>query len=112
MMEAFFGFKKTPFGDHPMANSCFLRKPTRRPRHDSSFWPITTAPVCSPAKSAPASPPPPAPSPRGSIPTSTRSCICTGLPDPLDLLRQLALELNLQPAHYRGDLVRQISQPS
>src|SRR5205085_7186392 len=28
----------------------------------------------------------------------------------LDLLRQLALELDLEPAHYRGDLVRQISQ--
>jgi type II secretory pathway predicted ATPase ExeA len=28
----------------------------------------------------------------------------------LDLLRQLALLLDLQPAHYRGDLVRQISQ--
>ena len=28
----------------------------------------------------------------------------------LDLLRQLALELDLQPAHYRGDLVRQISE--
>jgi hypothetical protein len=26
---------------------------------------------------------------------------------PLDLLRQLVLELDLQPAHYRGDLVRQ-----
>jgi hypothetical protein len=28
----------------------------------------------------------------------------------LDLLRQIALELDLEPAHYRGDLVRQISQ--
>src|SRR3989475_13033291 len=28
----------------------------------------------------------------------------------LDLLRQLALELDLEPAHYRGDLVRQISE--
>ena len=28
----------------------------------------------------------------------------------LDLLRQLALELDLVPAHYRGDLVRQISE--
>lgn len=27
-----------------------------------------------------------------------------------DLLRQIALELDLEPAHYRGDLVRQISQ--
>jgi general secretion pathway protein A len=27
----------------------------------------------------------------------------------LDLLRQLALQLDLEPAHYRGDLVRQIS---
>ena len=27
----------------------------------------------------------------------------------LDLLRQLALELDLVPAHYRGDLVRQRS---
>jgi hypothetical protein len=27
----------------------------------------------------------------------------------LDLLRQLALELDLVPAHHRGDLVRQIS---
>jgi len=28
----------------------------------------------------------------------------------LDLLRQLAQELDLEPAHYRGELVRQISQ--
>jgi hypothetical protein len=28
----------------------------------------------------------------------------------LDLLRQVALELDLEPAHYRGDLTRQISQ--
>jgi len=28
----------------------------------------------------------------------------------LDLLRQVALELDLEPAHYRGDLARQISQ--
>lgn len=28
----------------------------------------------------------------------------------LDLLRQIALELGLEPAHYRGDLVRQISE--
>jgi hypothetical protein len=27
----------------------------------------------------------------------------------LDLLRQLALEPSVQPAHYRGDLVRQIA---
>ncbi len=29
---------------------------------------------------------------------------------PLDLFRQLARELDLEPAHHRGDLVRQISQ--
>src|SRR5689334_16229988 len=28
----------------------------------------------------------------------------------LDLLRQIALELGVEPAHYRGDLVRQISE--
>lgn len=28
----------------------------------------------------------------------------------LDLLRQIALELGIEPAHYRGDLVRQISE--
>jgi type II secretory pathway predicted ATPase ExeA len=28
----------------------------------------------------------------------------------LDLLRQIALALDLQPAHYRGDLVRQIAE--
>jgi hypothetical protein len=27
----------------------------------------------------------------------------------LDLLRQIVLELDLEPAHFRGDLVRQIS---
>ena len=30
-------------------------------------------------------------------------------PEPTDLLRQIALELDLEPAHHRGDLVRQIS---
>jgi len=28
----------------------------------------------------------------------------------LDMLRQVALELNLEPAHWRGDLVRQIAE--
>ena len=28
----------------------------------------------------------------------------------LDLLRQIALTLDLQPAHFRGDLVRQIAE--
>ncbi|MGA3237960.1 MAG: hypothetical protein ABSG03_16845 [Bryobacteraceae bacterium] len=27
----------------------------------------------------------------------------------LDLLRQIVLELDLEPAHFRGDLVRQIA---
>lgn len=34
---------------------------------------------------------------------------CLGA-DQVDLLRQLALQLDLEPAHYRCDLVRQISQ--
>jgi len=92
-----------------MANSCSLRKPTWKPKHDSSFWPITTAPVCSPAKSAPASPPLPAPSPRDSIGLYKILYIHWTAGSALDFLRQLALELNLEPAHYRGDLVRQIS---
>src|SRR6266487_2319360 len=66
-----------------MPSSCLLRRPGTRSRHDSSSWSIITAPACSPAKWAPVNRPRPAPSPPASIPTSIRSCICTGPRDRL-----------------------------
>ena len=94
-----------------MPSSCSLRKPGRRSRRGSSSWSIITPPACSPAKSAPASPPPPAPSPLGLNPNLYKILYLHWTSgSALDLLRQLALELDLAPAHYRGDLVRQISE--
>jgi type II secretory pathway predicted ATPase ExeA len=43
MVEAFFGFKKAPFGDNPIPNSCSLRRPGIRSRHGCSSWSSITA---------------------------------------------------------------------
>src|ERR1035437_6045575 len=82
-----------------MPNSYSLPRHGTRPKRGCSFWPIITAPGCSPVKSAPVNPPPPAASPPRSIPTCIRSSTCTGPPD----------RRWICSAHCRSDLVRQIS---
>jgi general secretion pathway protein A len=111
MVETFFGFKKTPFSDNPEPKQLFpsqawnqvkVRLQFLMDHHGSG---LLTGEVGS-GKS-----------------TAARSFTAALNPNlfkviylhwtpgsPLDLLRQLALALDLQPAHRRGDLVRQISQ--
>jgi general secretion pathway protein A len=111
MVEAFFGFKKTPFSDSPDPKQLF---PSQAWNHvktrlqflvDHHGTGLITGEVGS-GKS-----------------TAARSFTASLNPNlykvmylhwtpgsPVDLLRQVALELDLEPAYRRGDLVRQISQ--
>jgi len=110
MMEAFFGFKKTPFGDHPEGKQLFPSQAYTEVNARLQFLAehhgagLLTGEVGA-GKS-----------------TSARAFTAALHPNlykilyihwtsgsALDFLRQLALELNLAPAHFRGDLVRQIS---
>jgi general secretion pathway protein A len=111
MFEAFFGFKKTPFGDNPDAKQLFTSEPWTQVKARLQFLVdhhgagLLTGEVGA-GKS-----------------TAARTFIAALNPNlykvlylhwtsgsALDLLRQLALLLDLVPAHYRGDLVRQISE--
>jgi len=111
MFEAFFGFKKTPFGDSPDSKQLFASQAWTQVKARLQFLVdhhgtgLLTGEVGA-GKS-----------------TAARAFIAGLNPNlykilylhwtsgsALDLLRQLALELDLQPAHYRGDLVRQISE--
>jgi general secretion pathway protein A len=109
-MEAYFGFKKTPFGDHPDGKQLFPSQTYTEAKARLQFLAehhgtgLLTGEV-------------------GSGKSTAARTFTAGLNSSLykilylhwtsgsalDLLRQLALELNLEPAHYRGDLVRQIS---
>jgi type II secretory pathway predicted ATPase ExeA len=111
MWEAFFGFKKTPFSDHPDAKQLFASEAWNQLQARLQFLihhqaaGLLTGEVGS-GKS-----------------TAARSFAASLHPglykvlylhwtavSALDLLRQLARELDLEPAHLRGDLVRQISE--
>jgi hypothetical protein len=111
MVETFFGFKKTPFCDSPDPKQLFSSQAWNQAKARLQFLAdhhgagLLTGEVGS-GKS-----------------TAARSFTAALNPNlykvlylhwtpgsTLDLLRQLALELDLEPAHYRGDLVRQISQ--
>jgi type II secretory pathway predicted ATPase ExeA len=111
MVETFFGFKKTPFGDNPDAKQLFASQAWNQVKARLQFLVehhgagLLTGEVGS-GKS-----------------TAARSFTAALNPNlfkvmylhwtpgsTLDLLRQVALELDLEPAHYRGDLARQISQ--
>lgn len=111
MFEAFFGFKKTPFSDCPDAKQLFASQATNQIKARLQFLVdhrgagLLTGEVGA-GKS-----------------TAARTFIAGLNPSlfkilylhwtsgsALDLLRQIALELDLQPAHMRGDLVRQISE--
>jgi general secretion pathway protein A len=110
MVEAFFGFKKAPFGDSPDAKQLFPSQAWNQAKARLQFLAdhhgagLLTGEV-------------------GSGKSTAARCFTAALNpnlykilylhwtpgSTLDLLRQLALELDLEPAHYRGDLVRQIS---
>jgi general secretion pathway protein A len=111
MLEAFFGFKKTPFSDSPEAKQLFPSQAWNQLKARLQFLVdhhgagLLTGEVGA-GKS-----------------TAARTFTAALNPNlfkilylhwtsgsALDLLRLLAMELDLEPAHYRGDLVRQISQ--
>src|SRR6516162_7323145 len=110
MWEAFFGFKKTPFPDNPDGKQLFASQAWNQLKARLQFLldyhgaGLLTGEVGS-GKS-----------------TAARTFTAALNPSlyrvlylhwtcgsALDLLRQLALALDLEPAHLRGDLVRQIS---
>ena len=111
MVEAFFGFKKTPFSDSPDAKQLFASQAWNQVKARLQFLVdhhgtgLLTGEV-------------------GAGKSTAARTFTAGLNpnlykilylhwtsgSALDLLRQIALELDLEPAHYRGDLVRQISQ--
>src|SRR5437764_4402795 len=111
MVEAFFGFKKTPFGDSPDAKQLFPSQAWNQAKARLQFLAdhhgagLLTGEVGA-GKS-----------------TAARTFTATLNPNLykivylhwssgscVDLLRQLARELDLEPAGRRGDLVRQISE--
>jgi len=111
MWETFFGFKKTPFPDNPDGKQLFASQAGNQVRARLQFMidhhaaGLLTGEVGS-GKS-----------------TAARTFTATLNPSLykilylhwtsgscLDLLRQLARELDLEPAHCRGDLVAQISE--
>ena len=112
MVETFFGFKKTPFCDSPDPKQLFSSQAWNQAKARLQFWPIITALACSPGKSAPVNRPPLAASPLRSIQPIKVLYLHWTSRSTLDLLRQLALLLDLQPAHYRGDLARRSPGPS
>jgi general secretion pathway protein A len=111
MVETFFGFKKTPFCDSPDPKQLFSSQAWNQAKARLQFLAdhhgvgLLTGEV-------------------GAGKSTAARCFTAALNpnlykvlylhwtpgSTLDLLRQLALELDLEPAHYRGDLVRQISQ--
>ena len=112
MWESYFGFKKTPFSDSPDAKQLFDSGAWNQVKTRLQFLAdhpgvgLLTGEVGS-GKS-----------------TAARAFTATLNPNlykilyvhfssgsALDLLRQVALELNLEPAHWRGDLVR-LAPPS
>ncbi len=111
MWKSFFGFKKTPFSDRPDAKQLFASQAWNQVKTRLDFLAqhhgvgLLTGEVGS-GKS-----------------TAARAFTATlhanlykilyahfSSGSALDLLRQVALELNLEPAHWRGDLVRQIAE--
>jgi general secretion pathway protein A len=111
MWEAYFGFKRTPFPDNPDGKQLFVSQAGEQVRTRLQFLVdyhaagLLTGEV-------------------GSGKSTAARTFTTGLNpnlykilyvhwtsgSALDLLRQLAQALDLEPAHLRGDLVRQISE--
>src|ERR1700688_4009410 len=110
MWESFFGFKKTPFSDSPDAKQLFASQTWNQVKTRLEFLAqhhgvgLVTVEVGAGKSTA------------ARVFTATLNSslykilyvhFTTG--SALDLLRQIALTLDLEPAHFRGDLVRQIS---
>jgi type II secretory pathway predicted ATPase ExeA len=110
MWESYFGFKKTPFSDCPDAKQLFSSAAWQQVKTRFEF--LTKHPGAGLLT--------------GEVGAgkSTAARVFTTSLNPslykvlyvhfatgsaLDLLRQIALALDLEPAHFRGDLVRQIS---
>src|SRR5579864_5040093 len=111
MVEAYFGFKKNPFSDNPDSKQLFASQTWEQVKARLQFLAdhhgagLLTGEV-------------------GAGKSTAARTFTAGLNpnlykilylhwtsgSALDLLRQLALQLDLEPAHYRGDLVRQISE--
>lgn len=111
MWESFFGFKKTPFGDSPDTKQLFASAAWQQARARLEF--LTQHPgACLLTGEVGAG-------------KSTAARVFTAALNPslfkilyvhfstgsaLDLLRQISTALDLAPAHFRGDLVRQIAE--
>jgi general secretion pathway protein A len=111
MVEAFFGFKKTPFGDSPDPKQLFPSQAWNQVKARLQFLVdhrgvgLLTGEVGSGKSTAARS------VAAGLHPNLFKVMYLHWTPgSALDLLRQVARELDLEPAHYRGDLARQISQ--
>ena len=110
MFEAFFGFKKTPFCDSPDAKQLFSSEGWRQVKTRLDFLTqhpgagLLTGEVGAGKSTA-------ARVFAASLNSNLHKILYVHFSNgsALDLLRQIALSLDLQPAHFRGDLVRQIS---
>ena len=111
MVEAFFGFKKTPFSDHPDARQLFTSQAWDQVNTRLQFLVdhhgagVLTGEVGAGKSTA-------ARAFTAALHPNLYKILylhCTS-GSALDLLRQLARQLDLEPAHYHADLVRQISQ--
>src|ERR1022692_3649380 len=109
MWESFFGFKKTPFSDSPDAKQLFASQAWNQVKTRLEFLAqhhgvgLVTGEVGAGKSTA------------ARVFTATLNTnlykilyVHFSSGSALDLLRQIALELDLEPAHFRGDLVRQI----
>ena len=110
MWESFFGFKKTPFSDSPDTKQLFVSQSWNQVKTRLEFLAqhhgvgLITGEVGTGKSTA------------ARVFTATLNAslykilyVHFSSGSALDLLRQIALELNLEPAHFRGDLVRQIA---
>jgi type II secretory pathway predicted ATPase ExeA len=110
MWESFFGFKKTPFSDSPDAKQLFTSAAWLQAKARLDFLlqhpgvGLLTGEVGA-GKSTAARVFAAALNPNLHKVLYLHFSCAT----PLDLLRQIALALDLEPAHFRGDLVRQIA---
>src|SRR5246500_2039481 len=109
MWETYFGFKKTPFSDCPDSKQLFASQAWNQVKARLQFLVdhqaagLLTGEVGSGKSTA-------ARTFTASLhPSLYKILLPWTSGSALDLLRQLARELDLEPAHRRGDLVRQIS---
>ena len=111
MWESFFGFKKTPFSDSPDVKQLFASQTWNQVKTRLEFLAqhhgvgLITGEVGAGKSTA------------ARVFTATLNAslykilyVHFSSGSALDLLRQIALELDLEPAHFRGDLVRQIGR--